>query len=88
MSTGWIRPVSGLAASQVVVYWAVFVSQFPLIVPLDSMVGALSRGSRTPGVVKGDIRVTGLTPQSRNTSARSALRRLSSITSALSHHKE
>jgi len=27
---------------------------------LDGMAGALSRGSRTPGVVKGDIRVAGL----------------------------
>jgi len=56
--------------------------------PLDGMAGALSRGSRTPGIVKGNIRVTGLTPQSRNTSARSALRRLSSIASALSYYKE
>jgi len=56
--------------------------------PLDGMAGALSRGSRTPSVIKGDKRVAGLTPQSRNTSARSALRRLSSIAFALSHHKE
>jgi len=56
--------------------------------PLDGMAGALSRGSRTPGVVKGDIRVAGSTLQSRNTSALRALRRLSSIASALSHHKE
>ena len=34
------------------------------------------------------IRVTGLIPQSRNTSALYALRRLSSIASALGHHKE
>ena len=34
------------------------------------------------------IRVAGLTPQSRNTSALHALRRLSSIASALSYYKE
>jgi len=30
--------------------------------PLDGIAGALSRGSRTPSVVKGDIRIAGLTP--------------------------
>jgi len=49
-----IRPVSGLAISQVVVYWVVFVSQFPLMAPLNSRAGALGGGSRTPDVVKGD----------------------------------
>jgi len=41
--------------SQVVVYWVVFVSQFPLMAPLDGRAGALGGGSRTPGVVKGDV---------------------------------
>ena len=56
--------------------------------PLDGMAGALSGGSRTPSVIKGDIRVTGSTPQSRNTSALRVLRRLSSIASALGYYKE
>jgi len=56
--------------------------------PLDGMAGAPSGGSRTPSVVEGDVRVAGSTPQSRNTSALRALRRLSSIASALGHHKE
>ena len=56
--------------------------------PLDSIAGALSGGSRTSSIIKGDIRVTGLTPQNHNTSARSVLRRLSSIAFALGHYKE
>ena len=41
--------------SQVVIYQAVFISQFPLIAPLNSITGAPSGGSRTPSVVEGDI---------------------------------
>ena len=69
----------------------VFVSQFPLIAPLDGRTGALSGGSKTPGVVEGDasyVRVAGSTPQNRNASALHALRRLPTIASALSHHEE
>ena len=69
----------------------VFVSQFPLIAPLDDKIKALSGGSRALGVVEGDtlyVRVAGLTPQNRNTSVLHALRRLPTIASTLSHHEE
>ena len=54
MLTGWIRPVSGLAVSQVVVHWVVFVSQCPLMASLDNKTEALSGGSEAPGVVEGN----------------------------------
>ena len=91
--TGWIRPVSGLAASQVVVRRAVFVSQFPLIAPLDSIVGALSGGSRSPSIVKGDALYDALYASRAQhhrvaTTALHALRQLSTIASALGHQEE
>ena len=49
-----IRPVSGLATSQVVVHRVVFVSQYPLIASLGGRAGASSGGSKAPGVVEGD----------------------------------
>jgi len=52
MLTGWIRPVSGLAASQVVVYQVVFISQCPLMASLGNRTGVLRKDSKTPGVVK------------------------------------
>ena len=58
---------------------------------LDGRTEAPSRGSEAPGVVEGDalyVRVASSTPQSRNNSALHALRRLSTIASALSHHRE
>ena len=54
MLTGWIRPVSSLAASQVVVHWVVFVSQCPLMASLDGKTEAPSGGSEAPGGVEGD----------------------------------
>jgi len=52
--------------------------------PLDSITEALSGGSRTSGAVEGGA----YTRRRLNTSALRALRRLSSIASALGHHKE
>lgn len=40
------------------------------------------------GAMLRELRVAGPTPQNRNASALHALRRLSTIASALSHHKE
>ena len=54
MLTGWIRPVSGLAVSQVVIHWVVFISQCPLMASLGSRTGVSSGGSKTPSVVEGD----------------------------------
>ena len=54
MLTGWIRPVLGLVASQVVVHQVVFVSQCPLMASLGGRTGVSSRGSKTSGVVEGD----------------------------------
>ena len=54
MSTGWIRPVLGLAVSQVVVHQVVFVSQCPLMASLDGKIEVPSGGSEAPGVVEGD----------------------------------
>ena len=59
---------------------------------LGGKAGALSGGSKAPGVVEGDalydVCVAGLTPQNRNNSALHALRRLPTIAFALGHHKE
>jgi len=54
MSTGWIRPVLSLAASQAVIHWVVFVSQCPLMASLGGRTEVLSGGSKTSGVVEGD----------------------------------
>jgi len=54
MLTGWIRPVSGLAVSQVVVHQVVFIPKCPLMASLDSETEVPSRDSEAPGVVKGD----------------------------------
>ena len=58
MSTGWIRPVLGLAASQVVIHQVVFVSQCPLMASLDSKTEVPSKGSEAPSGVEGDALYT------------------------------
>ena len=55
MLTGWIRPVLGLAASQVVIHWVVFISQCPLMASLDGKTEVPSGGSEALGVVEGDV---------------------------------
>ena len=93
MSTGWIRPVSGLVASQVVVHWVVFVSQCPLMASLGSRTGVLSGGSKTLGVVEGDalsdaLYMSQAQYHSRCNSVSHVLQQLPTIASALSHYRE
>jgi len=81
----------GLAVSQVVVHWVVFVSQCPLMAFLGGRTGVSSGGSKTLGVVEGDALydasyASRAQHHSRNDSALHALRRLPTIASTLSHH--